>query len=626
MTKIRYSLFLFFVPTMIILLHVGTTPGATFPVSTTAELRQALLSAADNGEADTILLADGTYRATDDGGGTFTFSGASNHDLTIRGSAPENVVLSGENTHGVLAFTADGATAAIQLVSVSVVKGSSTENGGGIYAAGLQSVTLNHCILSGNTAGGNGGGFYGSGPLTVTRSTISDNTAGSRGGGFYGGWPLTVSNSAITDNMAGSYGGGFYSAENAFGEKSATLTDCLISGNTAGESGGGFHAGGSSDRNTTVTNSIISDNTANTSGAGVFINGTAVVINSIVINSTAAEGIYLQHGTNNTILNSIFFNNDDYDVAGSESVSAVIHNNYIDESKIDISASDTANNINSGNLDFADETNGDFHIGSESILIDNGTTAVSGITFPETDYEGYSRIVGASIDIGPYEFSNTRPVINAFTYTGFPQVQSEIIFDIDATPYGDRTITKYEWDFDYDGVYDDGEYESSAPQSTHTFTAAGNYTVQVKVTDSSGEFSLGIMDILIIPISELPLAEKITDAFENNDSDAINDVVNDLFASGLSQNALAQAISEAFNVGLSIIAEKKQTIENLNTAIADKNLLIADLEETIASMFTQEELDQAVALWDGDGDGLISLADVIRCLQVLSGARAANPS
>lgn len=440
--------------------------------------------------------------------------------------------------------------------------------------------------------------------------------------------------------MAGSYGGGFYNGENAFGEKSATVTDCLISGNTAGEYGGGFYVGGSSDRNTAVANSIISDNTANASGAGLFINGTAVVINSIVINSTAAEGIYLQHGTNNIILNSIFLYNDDYDVAGASSVSAIIHNNYIDESKIDINSPDTANNINGGNLDFADESNGDFHIGSESVLIDSGTTAVSGITFPETDYQGYSRIVGASIDIGPYEFSNTRPTINSFTYSGFPQVQSEILFNIDATPYGDRTITKYEWDFDYDGGLYDGEYESSEPQITNTYIADGNYTVQVKVTDSSGEFSLGSMDILIIAISELPLAEKIADAFESNDSDAINDVINDLFASGLSQNALAQAISEAFNVGMSIIAEKKQTIENLNAAIADKNLLIdtlnesitqknqtiADLEETIASMFTQEELDQAVAVWDGDGDGQISLADVIRCLQVLSGVRATNPS
>ena len=40
----------------------------TFNVSTTQELRQALLDAATNGQTDTIILADGTYATTDDGG------------------------------------------------------------------------------------------------------------------------------------------------------------------------------------------------------------------------------------------------------------------------------------------------------------------------------------------------------------------------------------------------------------------------------------------------------------------------------------------------------------------------------------------------------------------------------
>ena len=41
---------------------------ATFNVSTTLGLREALILAAGNGEADTIVLADGTYATTDDGG------------------------------------------------------------------------------------------------------------------------------------------------------------------------------------------------------------------------------------------------------------------------------------------------------------------------------------------------------------------------------------------------------------------------------------------------------------------------------------------------------------------------------------------------------------------------------
>ena len=51
----------------------GLVSAATFNVSTTPELRQALVDAAQNGQEDTIILADGTYATTDDGGGTFTF-------------------------------------------------------------------------------------------------------------------------------------------------------------------------------------------------------------------------------------------------------------------------------------------------------------------------------------------------------------------------------------------------------------------------------------------------------------------------------------------------------------------------------------------------------------------------
>jgi hypothetical protein len=610
MAKKRYAMFLFFVLS-IILCSDGTTLGATFPVSTTQEFRQALLSATGNGEADTILLADGTYKTTDDGGGTFTFSDNDAHDLTIQGSSPENVILSGEDTDRVLSFTSTTSTATIHLVGLSVVQGSSDTNGGGIYAGDLYSVTLTNCALSGNIAGSYGGGFYGIGPLTVTNSSLTGNTAGSRGGGFYGGGLLTLLGSTITDNTAGTSGGGFHTVESPSGAKRATVTNCRISGNTAGEDGGGFYAGGSPERTTTVTNSILSDNTANSSGAGFFTNGTATIMNSIIINSTAAEGIYLHYGEENYILNSVFIDNYNYDVAGPPSVAATIYNNYIEETKINLGASDRSNNIFGGDLDFADESMGDFHIGSNSVLIDAGTTAVSGITFPETDYEGYSRIVGSSIDIGPYEFSNTRPTIHSFTYSGFPQVQSEMTFTLDATPYGGRTITKYEWDFDYDGVYDDEEFESAEPQSTHTYTEAGTYTVRVKVTDSAGEFSWGSMGILILPIVEAPLLEKIAEAFADNDSDAIADAVDEMVASGLSPNALAQALSDAFGVGLGILVEKNQTIETLNT--------------TIDSMYTLAELELAVSKWDVDGDGKVSLADVIYGLQVLSGNGSSAP-
>jgi len=577
MTKIRYSRFLFFVLS-VIFLYGGTTLGATFPVSTTQQLRQALLDAAGNGEADTILLADGTYATTDDGGGTFIFSDSQNYDLTLQGSSPKAVMLSGENTDQVLLFNSTTSTATIHLVNISVVNGNTTEDGGGIQTGEHYSVSITNCRISGNMAGGYGGGFYGIGPLTAANSTLENNTAGSSGGGFYGGGQLTVTNSAITGNTAGTSGGGFYAMESPSGAKSAIVKNSTISGNTAGGYGGGFYADGSSERTTTVTNSILSDNTASSGGAGFFTNGAATVINSIFIRNIPSESIYLNDLGDNYILNSIFIDNDNYDVAGAQNVTATIHNNYIDESKIDMDAS-TNENIFDGNLDFEDETTGDFHIGPASILIDEGTTSIPGVTFPDGDFDGNLRIVGESIDIGPFEFSATRPIIDSFTYAGFPEVLSEITFTITATPHTGRTIETYEIDFG------DGMFTPAGAVATHVYTAAGDYTVTARVTDSSGEFTLETLDIYIIPIDETSLLDKVADALENNDPEAIHDAIQALFASGLPQDALAQAVSDAFGVGLSVIAQQEEEISK----------------------------------WDVDGDRKISLADSIHCLQVLSG-------
>lgn len=97
------------------------------------------------------------------------------------------------------------------------------------------------------------------------------------------------------------------------------------------------------------------------------------------------------------------------------------------------------------------------------------------------------------------------------------------------------------------------------------------------------------------------------------------------------------------------IAQKEQTIIALNATIAsmfskeqldqaiadaeaandliisDKDQIITDLNKTIEIMFTQEQLEQAVddaiTVWDKNTDGVIGLEEVIYRLQVLSGIK-----
>ena len=72
-----------------ILLATTVIQGATFNVSTTPEFRTALETSATNGEDDTIILADGTYKTTDDGKGTFIYLSNESNSLTLQGSSSE---------------------------------------------------------------------------------------------------------------------------------------------------------------------------------------------------------------------------------------------------------------------------------------------------------------------------------------------------------------------------------------------------------------------------------------------------------------------------------------------------------------------------------------------------------
>lgn len=74
-----------------------TLSAQTFNVSTTPELRTALTTAATNGQDDTIILADGTYKTTDDGQGTFKYLSNEDNNLTLKGSSSANVILSGDH-------------------------------------------------------------------------------------------------------------------------------------------------------------------------------------------------------------------------------------------------------------------------------------------------------------------------------------------------------------------------------------------------------------------------------------------------------------------------------------------------------------------------------------------------
>lgn len=155
------------------------------------------------------------------------------------------------------------------------------------------------------------------------------------------------------------------------------------------------------------------------------------------------------------------------------------------------------------------------------MLIDSGKTIetllnsdpMTGYSFPIIDIEGNQRIAGASIDIGPYEFSTTRPTITKFDVEGTRKVDQALLFVTEATASAGRTIASYEID------NGDGSFVFAGSEFSVTYETSGQRSVQVKVTDDQGEWSA---QSLTISIADLTLEEKIEVATEAGRQEVIN--------------------------------------------------------------------------------------------------------
>jgi hypothetical protein len=195
------------------------------------------------------------------------------HALTIAGPASGGITVSGNNSSRVFEIAA-GVTVTISNLTISNGKAPSVDIGGavlvqqgsGIYNGG--SLTVNHCIISGNSA--------------------VDNSSYQYGGGIYNLATLTVSESSITGNIVGngsaaSFGAGIYNLSGT-----VAITNSTISGNSAGGSGngGGIWNGGT----VTITNSTLSGNDASNGGSGILNFGTVTITNSTISGNSSTGG------------------------------------------------------------------------------------------------------------------------------------------------------------------------------------------------------------------------------------------------------------------------------------------------------------------------------------------------
>ena len=312
------------------------------------------------GEGDEIRVAQGTYTAAFDEGGSVTPLDRENTFQLINGVAllggyrgcpdgdclggdPDErdielyeTILSGdyyaddgpdfenndENCYHVVTGSGTDETALLDGVTITGgnANGSSwlEDCGAGMYNKDYTSPRLTNCTISGNSAGDDGGGMfnYGNSSPTLTDCTFSENSAGG-GGGISNWWASspTLTDCTFSGNSAYDDGGGMYSR----GSCEPTLSNCTFGGNSAGDDGGGMH---SREYNSpTLTDCTFSGNSAGGDGGGMYsreYNSLTLTDCTFSGNSAGGDGAGMRNYFNSspTLTNCTFSGNSAYDDGG----------------------------------------------------------------------------------------------------------------------------------------------------------------------------------------------------------------------------------------------------------------------------------------------------------------------
>ena len=208
MYKTTFNLALLFCVNILIL---TAAYAETFNVSTTPELREALKTAATNGEDDFIVISDGVYKTTDDTKGSFLYLGQETNSLTLVGQSKSKTVLSGENTHQVLSFQSlEVASFTIKNITIENGLASNTQIGGGVYSKAqttLENLNIKNC--STESASGGGGAYLITNSEHVIKNVVfsNNNSVNGKGGALYAFGYTSIIDSHFTENSS-KYNGG----------------------------------------------------------------------------------------------------------------------------------------------------------------------------------------------------------------------------------------------------------------------------------------------------------------------------------------------------------------------------------------------------------------------------------
>lgn len=288
---------------------------------------------------------------------------------------------------GILGSTISGCT------SHATATGSSI--GGALLVNGT--LVLKDSSISGNTAIGDsfvrGGGVFVSGALTMVRSTIANNTVNATSGAF-------------------GFGGGLYAGTSVF------MTYSTISGNHANDIGGADLIGANGASLLIMSSTVSGNSAAGTGGLLALQAPLAMASTTIAFNTaTAANGTGgLALGNPSTLQSTLIAHNTNAGVSsdiGSHcgitvcTITVGGANNLVMSSVNMVLPGDTLGNEPQlaplANYGGPTQTHA---LAATSPAIDHGNTIGAGNGSPTVDQRGagYARVVGASADIGAFEY------------------------------------------------------------------------------------------------------------------------------------------------------------------------------------------------------------------------------
>jgi hypothetical protein len=501
--------------------------------------------------------------------------------LTINGPGAANCTVSGNNASRIFNTPYSGLYSPYQItisgLTLTAGKGPSNPNNfpnddGGAIRVGLPSLTLNQCIVTGNSAPfGSGGGVavdYG-GSLTATDCTFSNNSSLYFGGGVSVGGSSSSSLSLLRCTVSGneSSGGGGIDAY-----RYLTLDSCTVSNNQANnadgynQGGGGLFISTPASGSATIRNSTISGNKAQSSGGAIQVdfNVTLQVQNSTITNNTAVNqggGLFRNSsGATTTLVSTIAAGNSaptGPDISAPASIS-------VNNSAIGNVAGFTltgANNLPFGaNLKLGLLANNGGPTQTQmplagSPLIDAGSNTAN----LSTDQRGISRVIGANADIGAVEVASPLVVTNA--NDAGPGSLRQCISDANINP-GPDTIT---FDPTYFNVprtitLTTGQLQVTDPV---TITGPGSTLAKVNAQGNSRVLNIYVSGVgSVVTLSGLTLTGSNTSEYGGGIGDVVDTLtLNDVTVTG----------NGAFHSGGGIWVGGNQTTLNINNSTIANN-------------------------------------------------------